>query len=64
MGKGAIPASPNGSTGLLEGAARVTAARFPQSKTLDDFDFSFQHSVKRQTVAHFAQLEFLASGRT
>src|SRR5712691_3554246 len=41
------------------GAARVKAARFPQVKTLDDFDFSFQRSVKRQQIAHLAQLDFL-----
>ncbi|HYU93209.1 MAG TPA: IS21-like element helper ATPase IstB [Actinomycetota bacterium] len=41
------------------GAARVKAAHFPQVKTLDDFDFSFQRSVKRQQVAHLAQLDFL-----
>lgn len=41
------------------GAARVKAARFPQVKTLDDFDFTFQRSVKRQQVAHLAQLDFL-----
>jgi DNA replication protein DnaC len=40
--------------------ARIKAARFPQIKTLDDFDFTFQHSVKRQTIAHLAQLDFLA----
>ena len=42
------------------GEARVKAARFPQIKTLDDFDFSFQRSIKRQQVAHLAQLDFLA----
>jgi DNA replication protein DnaC len=41
------------------GTARVKAARFPQVKTLDDFDFSFQRSVKRQQIAHLAQLDFL-----
>ncbi len=41
------------------GDARVKAARFPQVKTLDDFDFSFQRSVRRQTIAHLAQLDFL-----
>src|SRR5438309_6298606 len=41
------------------GDARVKAARFPQVKTLDDFDFSFQRSVKRQVIAHLAQLDFL-----
>jgi DNA replication protein DnaC len=28
-------------------------------KTLDDFDFSFQRSVKRDEVMHLAQLDFL-----
>jgi DNA replication protein DnaC len=28
------------------GQHRVKAARFPQIKTLDDFDFAFQRSVK------------------
>jgi DNA replication protein DnaC len=41
------------------GQHRVKAARFPATKTLDDFDFSFQRSVKRQTMAHLAQLDFL-----
>src|SRR5438128_3683344 len=41
------------------GSARVKAARFPQVKTLDDFDFSFQRSVKRATIAHLAQLDFI-----
>jgi DNA replication protein DnaC len=41
----------------------VKAARFPQVKTLDDFDFSFQRSVKKQTVSHLAQLDFLAENK-
>ena len=41
------------------GHNRVKAARFPQTKTLDDFDFSFQRSVKRPVIAHLAQLDFL-----
>lgn len=45
------------------GEHRVKAARFPQVKTLDDFDFSFQRSVKRQTMAHLAQLDFLAEAK-
>ncbi len=45
------------------GQHRVKAARFPQVKTLDDFDFSFQRSVKRQTIAHLAQLDFLAEAQ-
>jgi DNA replication protein DnaC len=42
------------------GQHRVKAARFPQIKTLDDFDFSFQRSVKQSTMAHLAQLDFLS----
>lgn len=41
------------------GEHRVRAARFPQVKTLDDFDFTFQRSVKREQIAHLAQLDFL-----
>ena len=41
------------------GEHRVKAARFPQVKTLDDFDFAFQRSVKRQTLSHLVQLDFL-----
>src|SRR5680860_599671 len=42
------------------GENRVRAARFPQIKTLDDFDFSFQRSIKRETISHLAQLDFFA----
>ncbi|HEX9044930.1 MAG TPA: IS21-like element helper ATPase IstB [Candidatus Limnocylindrales bacterium] len=45
------------------GAARVKAARFPAVKTLDDFDFTVQTSVSRQTIAHLAQLDFLAEAQ-
>jgi DNA replication protein DnaC len=45
------------------GQHRVKAARFPQVKTLDDFDFTFQRSVKRQQMAHLAQLDFLAEAK-
>lgn len=41
------------------GSNRVRAARFPQVKTLDDFDFSFSRSIKRTQIAHLAQLDFL-----
>ncbi len=41
------------------GQHRVKAARFPQVKTLDDFDFSHQRSVSRQQIAHLNQLDFL-----
>src|SRR3989304_1336603 len=41
------------------GSARVKAARFPATKTLDDFDFTVQTSISRTTIAHLAQLDFL-----
>ncbi len=41
------------------GENRVKAARFPQTKTLDDFDFAHQRSVSRQQIAHLHQLDFL-----
>jgi DNA replication protein DnaC len=45
------------------GQHRVKAARFPQVKTLDDFDFSFQRSLSRQTMSHLAQLDFLTEAK-
>ena len=41
------------------GTNRVRSARFPQVKTLDDFDFSFQRSVKQEQIRHLHQLDFL-----
>ena len=41
------------------GENRVKAARFPQTKTLDDFDFTHQRSVSKQQIAHLHQLDFL-----
>ncbi len=45
------------------GQHRVKAARFPQVKTLDDFDFAFQRSVKQHAMTHLAQLDFLAEAK-
>src|ERR1044071_9666784 len=42
------------------GQARIKAARFPARKTLEDFDFAFQASIRRETVLHLGQLDFLA----
>src|SRR3954463_1202538 len=42
------------------GQARIKAARFPARKTLEDFDFAFQASIRRDAVLHLAQLDFLA----
>src|SRR5947208_10551370 len=41
------------------GESRIKAARFPARKTLEEFDFGFQRSVKRQIVEHLGQLDFL-----
>jgi DNA replication protein DnaC len=42
------------------GQARITAARFPARKTPEEFDFAFQTSLRRDTVLHLGQLDFLA----
>jgi len=41
------------------GESRIKAARFPQRKTLEEFDFTFQRSVKKTVVQHLGQLDFL-----
>ena len=42
------------------GQARIKQARFPARKTLEDFDFAFQASLRRDAVLHLGQLDFLA----
>src|SRR5947209_11134996 len=42
------------------GQSRIKAARFPARKTLERFDFAFQTSLRRETVLHLGQLDFLA----
>jgi DNA replication protein DnaC len=42
------------------GEGRIRAARFPARKTLEDFDYSFQRSLKRDQVAHLGTLDFIA----
>jgi DNA replication protein DnaC len=41
------------------GEARIKAARFPGRKTLEEFDFTFQRSAKKQVIEHLGQLDFL-----
>src|ERR671924_1694671 len=41
------------------GESRIKAARFPARKTLEEFDFTFQRSVRRQVIDHLGQLDFL-----
>jgi DNA replication protein DnaC len=42
------------------GQARIKQARFPARKTLEDFDFDFQTSIRKTTILHLGQLDFLA----
>ena len=42
------------------GEGRIKAARFPARKTLEEFDFTFQRSVKKTLIEHLGQLDFLA----
>jgi len=41
------------------GESRIKAARFPARKTLEEFDFTFQRSVRKAVVEHLGQLDFL-----
>jgi DNA replication protein DnaC len=41
------------------GQGRIKTARFPARKTLEEFDFTFQRSVKKTLIQHLGQLDFL-----
>src|SRR2546421_5261636 len=41
------------------GEGRIKTARFPARKTLEEFDFAFQRTVKRTVIEHLGQLDFL-----
>src|SRR6202140_1604041 len=41
------------------GEARVKTARFPARKTPEEFDFTFQRSVKKTVIEPLGQLDFL-----
>jgi DNA replication protein DnaC len=41
------------------GEGRIKAAKFPARKTLEEFDFTFQRSVRKAVVEHLGQLDFL-----
>src|SRR5579871_5942172 len=43
------------------GEIRVRAARFPARKTLEDFDFDHQRSLRREVLAHLGTLDFVAA---
>lgn len=59
----ALPGGGALNRGLLarvpRGENRIKAARFPARTTLEEFDFTFQSSVKKQVVQHLGQLDFL-----
>lgn len=40
-------------------AALNTSARFPAYKTIEDFDFLHQRSVRKEVVAHLGSLDFI-----
>jgi DNA replication protein DnaC len=40
------------------GEGRIRAARFPARKSLEEFDFDHQRSLKRETIAHLGTLDF------
>jgi DNA replication protein DnaC len=41
------------------GELRVSAARFPARKTIEEFDFDHQRSLKRDTLLHLGALDFI-----
>jgi DNA replication protein DnaC len=43
------------------GENRIRAARFPARKSLDDFDFDHQRSLKRDVIAHLGTLDFVVA---
>jgi DNA replication protein DnaC len=42
------------------GEDRIRAARFPARKSLQEFDFDHQRSLKRDVIAHLGTLDFVA----
>ena len=43
------------------GELRIKATRFPTHKTIKDFDFTFQRSLKQDTMGHLGTLDFVAA---
>jgi DNA replication protein DnaC len=41
------------------GELRIRAARFPARKTLEEFDFEHQRTLKRDVIAHLGALDFI-----
>ncbi len=47
-----------------DGENRIKAARFPARKTLEEFDFTVQRSIKKTVIEHLGQLDFLHARQT
>jgi DNA replication protein DnaC len=43
------------------GEGRIRAARFPARKSLEDFDFDHQRSLKREAITHLGTLDFVTA---
>src|SRR5207245_9322756 len=43
------------------GETRIREARFPTRKTLEDFDYNHQRSIKRDLIAHLGTLDFVSA---
>src|SRR5580658_9590092 len=41
------------------GEIRIRSARFPARKTLEEFDYDHQRSLKRDVIAHLGALDFV-----
>src|SRR2546423_12341789 len=41
------------------GEGRIRTARFPARKSLEEFDFDHQRSLKRDTITHLGTLDFI-----
>jgi len=46
------------------GQARIKAARFPARKTIEEFDFAFQASLRRDTILHLGHHGWLSPSRS
>ena len=42
------------------GEGRIRGARFPSRKSLEEFDFEHQRSLKREAISHLGTLDFIA----
>src|SRR4029077_2115990 len=43
------------------GEGRIRSARFPARKSLEEFDFDHQRSLKRETITHLGTLDFITA---